>query len=142
MFLSAAIFAFLLILIAGFMSYGIRETRRILETGRKMTVTVLSKHRDSKKTSPVVEIRLDEVPDVEPFWRTLRGIPWEGAQPGDKLSYVYEAGDPRGGVLGTPDLDNSLPCFFAAGSVLVLPFLVVGTLLKRRELRLRTPSSS
>jgi hypothetical protein len=132
MFLSAGCFGILLALIGAFLLYSSGVDRRILETGRRTTVTVLSKHRDSKKQSPVVEIRLDEVPGEKPFYRTLLGDDWERAQPGGTLPYVYDPSDPRGGVLGSPQGKNAVPYLFAAGSVFVIPFLAIGVFLKIR----------
>lgn len=141
MFLSAGIFGVIIALLAAFILYAAREERRLLQTGRRTTVTVLSKHRDSKKRSPVVEIRLDEVPGEPPFTRTLLGEEWERVQPGGTLPYVYEPADPRGGVLGSPRGKNSLPCFFVAASVFVVPLLVIGVLLRVRERNATTTTS-
>jgi hypothetical protein len=133
MFLSAALFAVLLAAIGALGAYGRQRDRTLLETGRRTTVTVLSKDKDSKGRSKTVEIRLDEVPGEAPFFRTLLGDQWEQAQPGGKLPYVYDPADPRGGVLGTPQSGREISCFFAAGSLLIVPFLIVGIVLKVRE---------
>ena len=132
MFLSAALFAVLLAIVGSLGAYGRRMDRKLLETGRRTTVTVLSKTKDSKGRKSV-DIRLDEAPGEPPFTRTLSGDQWEQAQPGGKLPYVYDPADPRGGVLGTPQSGREISCFFAAGSLLIVPFLVVGIVLKVRE---------
>ena len=133
MFLSAAVFAVLLAVAGGLGAYGRKMDQKLLETGRRTTVTVLSKQKDSKGRSKSVEIRLDEVPGEAPFTRTLLGDQWEQVQPGGTLSYVYDPADPRGGVLGTPQTGREVGCFFAAGSLLFVPFLIVGIVLKIRE---------
>jgi hypothetical protein len=135
MFLAAAVFAGLLGAITVWIAYAVRYERRLLETGRKSTVTVVSKHRDSKKTSPSVEIRLDDAPSEPPFFRTLLGDEWDRVKPGDKLAYVYDPADPRGGVLGRPQGTSALPCFMGAASMLIVPFLIVGIVLRIRERR-------
>lgn len=140
MFLSAAVFAAIVAAIAGFLLYGSRENRRILATGRSTIVSVLSKHKSPKGGSSVVEIRMEEDPEGGTFFRTLLGEEWERAQPGGSLPYVYDPADPRGGVLGDPRKENSIPCFLAAGSVFIVPFLVIGIALKVRERKVRTPS--
>ncbi len=135
MFFSAAIFAVLLAILGSLGWYGRKVNQRILETGRKTTVTVLSKYKDftGRTRSQTVEIRLDDLPGEAPFHRPLLGDQWEQAQPGGKLSYVYDPADPRGGVLGTPQSGREISCFFAAGSLLIVPFLIVGIVLKVRE---------
>jgi hypothetical protein len=133
MFLSAAIFAVLLGVIGALGAHGRNMDRKLLETGRRTTVTVLSKQKDSKGRSKSVEIRLDELSGEAPFTRTLLGDQWEQVQPGGKLSYVYDPADPRGGVLGTPQTGKEIGCFFAAGSLLIVPFLIIGIVLKIRE---------
>lgn len=140
MFLSAAVFAVLLAVLGAWFLYSRRLDQRILETGRRTTVTVVSKYKDSKGRSKTVEVRLDEVPGEAPFIRTLLGDQWEQAQPGGTLPYVYDPADPRGGVLGTPQGKGEVSCFFAAGSVFIVPFLVIGIVLKVRERKVRTPS--
>lgn len=140
MFLTAGGFALILGIIGLWTAYASRVERRLLETGRKATVTVLSKHRDSKKTSPTVEIRLDEVPSEPPFHRMLLGEEWDRVKPGETLPYVYDPVDPRGGVLGNPQEKAAVPCFFAAASLFIVPFLIIGIVLKVRERR--APSAS
>jgi len=135
MFLSVALFAVLLAVVGALGAYGRHKDRQLMGTGRRTTVTVLSKHKDSKGRSKTVEIRLDDVPGEAPFFRTLLGEQWEQAHPGGTLSYVYDPADPRGGVLGTPQSGREVSCFFAAGSLLIVPFLIVGIVLKRRELK-------
>ena len=135
MFLSAAFFAVLLAAVGALGAYGRKRDQKLLETGRRTAVTVLSKQKDSKGRSKTVEIRLDDVPGEAPFFRTLLGDQWEQVQPGGKLSYVYDPADPRGGVLGTPQSGREVSCFFAAGSLLIVPFLIVGIVLQRRELK-------
>ena len=132
MFLSAAVFAVLLAVAGGLGAYGRKMDQKLLETGRRTTVTVLSKQKDSKKRSSV-EIRLDERPGEAPFTRTLLGDQWEQVQPGGKLAYVYDPADPQGGVLGTPQSGKQIGWFFAAGSLLIVPFLVIGIVLKIRR---------
>ena len=135
MFASAGCFAILIGLIAIFTVWNLREHRRILESGRKTTVTVLSKHKDPDGESPTVRVRLDERPSQEPFDRLLLGAEWDRAQPGDQLAYVYEPDHPTGGVLGTPWTGSTVPTFAIAAGVLVAPFIVIGIVLKRRERR-------
>jgi hypothetical protein len=133
MFLCAAIFAALLAVVGSLGLYGRRLDQKLLETGRRTTVTVLSKQKDPKGRSKSVEIRVDDLPGEAPFTRTLLGDQWEQAQPGGKLSYVYDPADPRGGVLGTPQSGREISCFFAAGSLLIVPFLIAGIVIRARE---------
>ena len=144
MFLAGGSFAVLLAIAGTLGLLGRRADQKLLETGRRTTVTVLSKHKDfgRKSKTKAVEIRLDEVPGEAPFFRTLRGQQWEEAQPGGTLPYVYDPADPRGGVLGTPMSGSEVSCFFAAGLLLVVPLLIVGVVLKLRERKLKSPSSS
>ena len=145
MFWSGGCFSLLLVGIGIWLHFGFKENERILETGRKTTVTVLSKSKDVKGRSPVVEVRLDDLPEVAPFTRMLLGDQWEKAQPGGKLPYVYDPADPQGGVLGVPADRRGISPFLALGAgVFVVPFLVIGAVLKVREMnrKLRTPSSS
>jgi hypothetical protein len=142
MFASAAIFGALLLLVSLGAAYAARETKRILETGRKTTATVLSKERPSGRGSPSVEIRIDELPAVEPFRRTLFGEEFRRTNPGDKLPYVYDPADPQGGVLGTPQSAESKACFFAAASSFAVIFLLAGMGLKLRERGVSAASGS
>lgn len=142
MFGSAGCFATLLLLIAAFTAWNLGEHRRILEQGRKTTVTVLEKRKDIKGKSPTVRVRLDERPSQEPFERLLLGEEWDRAKPGDTLPYVYEEGNPTGGVLGTPSDTSTISLFAVAASVFVAPFVAIGVVLRRRERRLRRTSGA
>jgi hypothetical protein len=136
MFWSGGCFSLLLAAIGIWLHFGVKENERILETGRKTTVTVLSKSKGLKGRSPVVEVRLDDLPDLAPFPRTLLGEQWEKAEPGGKLPYVYDPADPQGGVLGVPADRKGIPPFLALGAgVFVVPFLVIGAVLKVREMK-------
>lgn len=140
MFGTAAGFGAILACMTGFMRYAEREEARLLQTGRRTTVTVLSKHGGTRKQSPAVEIRFDEAPGEKPFYRSLRRDEWEKVEPGGTLPYVFDPADPQGGVLGTPQEKDAVPCFFAAASLLILPFLVLGIVLKIRERKVTAPS--
>lgn len=140
MFGTAAGFGAILATMTGFILYSQREEGRLLETGRRTTVTVLSKHGGQGKQSRSVEVRLDEVPAEKPFFRLVGHDDWKNAEPGGTLPYVYDPADPLGGVLGTPQGKGAVPCFFAAASVLGLPFLVIGIVLKIRQRKVTTPS--
>jgi hypothetical protein len=135
MFLAAAIFGAMLAVIAGLIGFSVREEKRLLETGRRTSVVVVSKHRG--KNSRSVEVRLDGGP---PFQRSLGRDDWERVEPGGGLPYVYDPADPQAGLLGTPQPPGSVPCFFAAASLLIVPFLVIGTVLRIRERKAAIPS--
>jgi hypothetical protein len=140
MFASAAVFGAILAIMTVFILYSQREEARILATGRRTTVTVVSKYTDRRKQSPGVEIRRDDAPGEGPFLRAVRRDDWERVEPGGTLPYVYDPADPQRGVLGTPQEPGALGCFYAAASVLIVPFLLIGIVLKIRERRATTPS--
>jgi hypothetical protein len=132
MFLSAGIFMAILLAMMAFVSYARRQTERILRNGRPTRVTVLDKEKTRKGTTSV-QVRLDEAPGREPFWRLYREDDFALLKAGDTLAYVYEPEFPEGGVLGTPDIGSHLSGYALVFAVFVLPFLVAGSILKVRE---------
>jgi len=132
MFLSAAIFLAILLAMSAFVYYGEREQSRVLREGRKTRATVVEKQKDRKGTKSLL-LRLPDRPEVQPFWRVYLEADWDALKPGDALDYVCEREFPEAGVIGTPRKQNYAVAFALIFSVFVAPFLVIGTIIRRRE---------
>jgi hypothetical protein len=138
MFAAAAVFMIILLLMMAWASYADHEVQRILRSGKKTRVTVVDKQKERKGTTSL-QVRLE---GVEPFWRIYLAEDWATLKPGDALDYVYEPEFPEAGVLGKPNQGSTLPVCLLIFSVFVAPFLLIGTILKRRERAKKAAASS